>query len=57
MKPKRLIAALLCLLLLSACGAPANTETPKAPVAPPDSAKTGEPAPNDAPAPPPDARP
>ena len=58
MKLKRIAAALLCLLLLCACGAPAapaETVTPKAPVAPPDSAKTGEPAPNAAPAPPPDA--
>ena len=40
MKLKRLLAALLCLLLLCACGtntaAPAETESPKVPVAPPD---------------------
>lgn len=58
MKLKRLLAALLCLLLLCACGtntaAPAETESPKVPVAPPDDLpKTS--ATGDAPTPPPDA--
>ncbi len=58
MKLKRLLAALLCLLLLCACGtntaAPAETESPKVPVAPPDDLpKTS--ATGDAPTPPPEA--
>ena len=58
MKLKRLLAALLCMLLLCACGtqtaAPAATEAPAAPMAPPDDApKT--PSTNDAPTPPPEA--
>ena len=58
MKLERLLAALLCLLLLCACGtntaAPAETESPKVPVAPPDDLpKTS--ATGDAPTPPPDA--
>ena len=58
MKLKRLLAALLCMLLLCACGtqtaAPAATEAPAAPVAPPDDTpKT--PSTNDAPTPPPEA--
>lgn len=58
MKMNRLIAALLCVLLLCACGmqtaAPKATDTPAVPVAPPDDAPR-TPSSNDAPTPPPDA--
>ena len=54
MKLKRMLAALLCLLLLCACGTQSPSPAAQAPAAPPDNAPAVSSA-NDAPAPPPDA--